>query len=283
MTAYWSEERGRYGTGESYEYFPKYEDGVQTFESEDGLWTCTNLERGVEILRYNGNEVHLVIPSEIKGKRVISLESTFDGFTELKSVVVPEGVTSIGTAFHGCEQLEQVSLPKSVVTLFYSFNCCFALEHIDIPASVKDISWAFEGTGLKSVKLPYGVENIAHAFTGCEALEYVYIPGSVKDLTEAFGDCSNLKEAVIEHGVMSIEDYAFFHCTSLKELAIPESVTEFGTKAVGIMEIREYTSSEKSAFRIKGYQTVSGFQIKGKSGSKAEEYARENGIAFVRI
>ena len=283
MTAYWSEERGRYGTGESYEYFPKYEDGVQTFESEDGLWTCTNLERGVEILRYNGNEVHLVIPSEIKGKRVISLESTFDGFTELKSVVVPEGVTSIGTAFHGCEQLEQVSLPKSVVTLFYSFNCCFALEHIDIPASVKDISWAFEGTGLKSVKLPYGVENIAHAFTGCEALEYVYIPGSVKNLTEAFGDCANLKEAVIEHGVMSIGDYAFFHCTSLKELAIPESVTEFGTKAVGIMEIREYISSEKSAFRIKGYQTVSGFQIKGKSGSRAEKYARENGIAFVRI
>lgn len=283
MTAYWSEERGRYGTGESYEYFPKYENGVQTFESEDGLWTCTNLESGVEILRYNGNEVHLVIPSEIKGKRVISLESTFDGFTELKSVVVPEGVTSIGTAFHGCEQLEQVFLPESVVTLFYSFNCCFALEHIDIPASVKDISWAFEGTGLKSVKLPYGVENIAHAFTGCEALEYAYIPGSVKDLTEAFGDCINLKEAVMEHGVMSIGDYAFFHCTSLKELAIPESVTEFGTKAVGIMEIREYTSPEKSAFRIKGYQTVSGFQIKGKSGSKAEEYARENGIAFVQI
>ncbi len=222
MTAYWSEERGRYGTGESYEYFPKYEDGVQTFESEDGLWTCTNLESGVEILRYNGNEVHLVIPSEIKGERVISLESTFDGFTELKSVVVPEGVTSIGTAFHGCEQLE-------------------------------------------------------------EALEYAYIPGSVKDLTEAFGDCINLKEAVMEHGVMSIGDYAFFHCTSLKELAIPESVTEFGTKAVGIMEIREYTSPEKSAFRIKGYQTVSGFQIKGKSGSKAEEYARENGIAFVQI
>lgn len=283
MAAYWSEEIGRYGTGESYEYFPKYEGGVQTFESEDGLWTCTNLERGVEILRYNGNKVHPVIPSEIKGKKVVSLESTFDGFTGLKSVVVPEGVTSIGTAFHGCEQLEQVSLPESVAALFYSFNCCFALERIDIPASVKDISWAFECTGLKNIKLPCGVENIAHAFMGCEALEYAYIPGTVRDLTEAFADCANLKEAVIEHGVTRIGDYSFFNCTSLKELTIPESVTEFGTKAVGIMEIREYTSPEKSAFRIKGHQVVPGFQIKGKAGSKAEEYAGENGIAFVRI
>lgn len=86
MTPYWSDERGRYGTGESYDWFPKYEDGVETFESEDGLWTCTYLEDGVEILRYNGNEVNLTVPSKINGRKVVSLNSIFDGFVELKSV-----------------------------------------------------------------------------------------------------------------------------------------------------------------------------------------------------
>lgn len=283
MTPYWNNECGRYGTGESYDFFQKYEEGVETFDSEDGLWTCTALDDGVEILRYNGNEINLVIPSVINGKKVVSLESTFDGFTELKSVVVPEGVTSIETAFLGCENLEQVTLPQSVTDMVYAFNCCFALKEIIISEATRDISWAFECTGLRRIKLPYGVENVAHAFMGCEALEYAYIPGTVNDLMEAFADCENLKEVVIEEGVTSIGDYAFFHCTSLKELTIPESVTEFGEKAVGIMEIREYTSPEKYAFRIKGYQTVPGFKIKGKIGSKAEEYAKQNGIEFIRI
>ena len=283
MTAYWSDEWGRYGTGESYDWFPKYEDGVETFDSEDGLWTYTYLDEGIEILRYNGNEVNLIIPSELNGKKVVSLESTFDGFVELKSVVVPQGVTSIGTAFYGCECLGQVSLPESVTAMCYSFNCCFNLKHIDLPAAVKDVSWAFGSTGLKNVRLPYGIENIAYAFAGCEDLEYAYIPGTAKDLMEAFADCENLRTVVIEDGITSIDDYAFFNCISLKELTIPGSVTEFGTNAVGIMEIREYTSPDKSGFKIKGYQVVPGFKIRGKAGSKAEEYARKKGIEFVQI
>lgn len=283
MAAYWNDEWGRYGTGESYHWFPKYENGVETSDSGDGLWTYTDLNDGIEILRYNGNESDLVIPSELNGKRVVSLESTFDGFTELKSVVVPEGVISVGAAFYGCERLERVILPESAASLCYAFNCCFRLKHMDIPAAVKDISWAFESTGLMEIKLPYGAENIAHAFANCKNLEYACIPGTVRDLTEAFADCENLKTAVIEEGVACIGDYAFFDCSSLKELTIPESVTEFGTKAVGMMEVREYTSPDKSGFRIRGYQVVPGFQIKGKAGSEAEKYAAKKGIEFVRI
>lgn len=283
MTPYWSDEWGRYGTGESYDWFPKYEDGVETFESEDGLWTCTRLDGGIEILRYNGNEVNLIVPSEINGEKVVSLESTFDGFTELKSVVVPHGVTSIEAAFYGCECLEQVTLPESVVMLCYAFNSCFQLKHIDIPAAVEDVSWAFESTGLKNVRLPYGTENIAYAFAGCEDLEYAYIPGTANDLTETFTDCEKLRTVVMEDGITSIGDYAFLNCTSLKELMIPESVAEFGKNSVGIMEIREYTDPNKSGFKIKGHQVIPGFKIKGKAGSKAEEYAVKKGIEFIRI
>jgi len=100
---------------------------------------------------------------------------------------------------------------------------------------------------------------------------------------EAFADCEVLTEVVIEDGVTNIDDWAFFHCPSLLELTIPASVTEFGKESVGFMEMREYTSHEKIAFKIKGQQIVPGFKIKGTPGSVAEKYAKENGIEFVSL
>ena len=198
-------------------------------------------------------------------------------------VVVPENVTSIDGAFYGCESLEQVSLPKNIVSLCYAFNCCFTLEHIDLPPALKDASWAFECTRIKNIELPNSIENISRAFMSCEHLECVHIPATVIDLTEAFSDCENLTEVVLEDGITNIGDYAFFNCTSLKELTIPESVTDFGEKSVGMMEIREYVSSDKSGYQIKGYQKIPSFVIKGKAGSEAEKYAKKHRIDFVKI
>ena len=283
MIPYWSDERGRYGTGESYDWFPKYPDGVKTFESEDELWTCTEVEDGVEILRYNGNATDIIVPSEIYGKQVVMLNSVFDGFVELKSVAIPEGVTNIQGAFYGCESLEKVSLPDSLVEMDWAFNSCYSLKDIYIPAKVKDVSWALQFTDIKYIKFPQGVENIANVMPGTESIESVFIPKSVKCMYEAFADCENLKEVVLEEGLHSIEEYAFYNCTNLRELTIPPSVAEIQSKSVGIMEIREYTDSNKMAYRIKGEQVIPGFIIKGVSGSVAEKYARENKIQFIVI
>lgn len=47
----------------------------------------------------------------------------------------------------------------------------------------------------------------------------------------AFYYCSSLKEITIPEGVTSIGDYAFSYCPSLKEITIPESVTSIGDGA----------------------------------------------------
>ncbi|MBQ6697126.1 MAG: leucine-rich repeat domain-containing protein [Lachnospiraceae bacterium] len=283
MVPYWSDERGRYGTGESYDWFQKYPDGVETFESEDGLWTCTEVEGGVEILRYNGNATDIIVPSIIAGKPVIMLNSTFDGFVELKSVVIPEGVINIEGAFYGCEGLEKVSLPDSIVEMDWAFNSCYSLKDIKLPAGVKDVSWALQFVNIRHIELPQGVEHAASVMSGTESIESVFVPKSVKCLHEAFADCENLKEVVLEDGLSKIDKYAFYHCTNLRELIIPESVVEIEPKSVGIMEIREYIDPDKMAYRMKGEQVVPGFVIKGVSGSAAEKYAHENGIPFVVV
>ncbi len=144
--------------------------------------------------------------------------------------------------FEWIELLAQEKYAEALDLLCHAFVCCFELKYIDIPSAAKVASWAFENTGLKNIKLPYGIEDISNAFKGCAYLECAYVPGTVKDIRGTFSDCENLREVTIENGVTSLGDYAFFNCTSLKELTIPESVMEFGTKSVGIMEIKEYTS-----------------------------------------
>lgn len=285
MKAYYSDGRGRYGTNESYDWFWKYEedDTVEILTSADGLWTYVKVEKGIELLRYNGNRTNIVIPARIDEKKVVALDSTFDGFYELKSVVVPEGVTAIVGAFYGCEGLEEVTLPEGIVDMEYAFNCCYSLKSIEIPFGVQKFTWAFAGTKIESIRFPQGARDISRAFMGSASLKSVFLPKSVNDTYEAFSDCEALTQVIIEDGVKKIDQWAFYDCPALLELTIPESVTEFGKKSVGYMEIREYTSADKIAYKKKGEQIVPGFQIKGASGSAAEQYARENGITFIAL
>ena len=291
MEAYYSDGRGRYGTGESYDWFYKYEDydgEPKIYTSSDGLWTYGFAEPNIpsdeiEILRYNGNETSINVPSVIDGKKVVSLDSTFDGFYELESAVIPEGVINLIGVFYGCENLKKVTLPQSLKNMEYALNCCYSLEEVNIPPNVENFSNTFFGTKFNNFVFPQGTKVIYNSFAGNDSIKKVLIPGSVTDTYEAFSDCENLSEVIIENGVESIDDYTFFHCTSLLELTIPESVQTFGKFSVGYMEIRKYTSPEKITYSMKGEYIVPGFHIKGIKGSAAEKYAEDNGIPFISL
>lgn len=54
---------------------------------------------------------------------------------------------------------------------------------------------------------------------------------SVTSIKGAFYNCTNLKEVVIPNTVTSIGDYAFYNCSNLKSLTIGESVTSIGNNA----------------------------------------------------
>ncbi|MCI8670311.1 MAG: leucine-rich repeat domain-containing protein [Lachnospiraceae bacterium] len=283
MEAYYSDGRGRYGTGESYDYFWQYEDEtMEICTSLDGLWTYIETDDGISLLRYNGNQTHIDIPAAVDGKKTVALECTFDGFYELKSVTVPEGIITLSGGFYGCEGLEIVSLPQSIRDLEHAFDCCYSLKNLVIPPHVKYFDYAFSGTRIETMEFPEGAEDISHSFIDSH-LKSVFIPKSVTTLYEAFKGCEDLEHVVIEEGVRSIDDYAFYHCLSLQELMIPESVVQFGKRSVGYMEIREYLHPDKSAYRMKGEQIIPGFKIRGIPGSAAERYAKDNGIMFAEV
>ena len=156
----------------------------------------------------------------------------------LTDIVLPEGVTSIGDrAFHNCSALSSIVIPDSVTSIGESaFKNCISLKSFEIPSSVTSIGFvAFSGCkSLSSLVIPASVVNLnGNPFCGwygelkCLSPYFIYDNKVLFDKDKskiiAFRD-KDTTLYVIPDGVTSIGDGAFWGCTSLTSLVIPESV-----------------------------------------------------------
>ena len=187
------------------------ENNEDTSGNYNGLNYCELDDGTIEIYRYNGDAIDVVIPSEIDNKKVTSIGYLCFENSYIRSITIPEGVTNIG---------------------FDAFYNCTALENIIIPASVTNIgSRAFDDTPwLKNQqnKNPLVIVNNI-LVTAQTATGDVIIPDGVKIILEsAFSDCTNVTSISIPDSVKEIKDQAFYGCTSLTSIILPDSVTFLG-------------------------------------------------------
>ena len=163
-----------------------------------------------------------------------SIVNYFVRKTELKTLIIPDGVTSIGShAFAGCRLLESIEISDSVTSIgFGAFSGCSSLESVTIGNGVTSIgTWVFACcSSLTSITIPDNVTSIGgNAFNSCESLTSIVIPESVTSIgNEAFYDCDSLTSIVIPDSVTSIGERAFYGCCSLTSIIIPDSVTSIG-------------------------------------------------------
>ena len=166
--------------------------------------------------------------------------------TKLKTVTIPNGVKRIGErAFYQCGTLTSVTIPNSVTSIdVYAFYGCSGLTSISIPNSVTSIDWgAFYGcSGLTSITIPFVGEKMDgtgntyfdHIFAGLDvpdSLKEVVITGGGIIGDSAFYRCSGLTSITIPDSVTSIGDWAFHGCSGLTSVTIGASVTSIGEYA----------------------------------------------------
>ena len=226
---------------------------------------CTKLKRvdvpeGVTMIPYNcffwcRNLETITLPSTLTELAPTAFESCYG----VKELDIPESVTSIGSeAFAYCSSLEKVNIPDGITEIpAEAFKYCKVLQRLDIPSSVQSIGKAaFEKcSALTSLDIPDGVTHIPDfAFRNAENLADIRIPDSVTSFGDsAFegtawltkqpegiiymcdgalgynGTCP--AELTVKDGTKRVWGGAFKNLTDLKQLNLPESVTEIGSSS----------------------------------------------------
>ena len=195
------------------------------------------------------------IPSSLKSVTVTGgniLYGAFYNCSNLTSITIGGSVTSIGSyAFNGCSGLTSIAIPDSVTSIGSSaFSGCSSLESITIPfvgGSVKTASDTYQYPfgyifGTSSYSGGVSTQQYYYGSSTSSIIGDYYIPSSLKSVTVtggnilygAFYNCSGLTSITIPNSVTSIGQSAFRNCsglTSITIITIPDGVTSIGSSA----------------------------------------------------
>lgn len=210
----------------------------------------TQLEKDIKALAGKGAGIH-----EVKADKTLTnadmehikeaLQSLPDTVKVNLNLSSATEITSIGLlAFSNCTALASVSIPASVTSIRdQAFSGCTALASVSIPESVTIIS---EGT-----------------FRNCSNLTEVSLPNTMNTIeSHAFEDCTKLTTVSTyvtktDPGGKGISSYAFYGCSALKSVTIPESVTSILSRAFyNCSALNSVTFNDTTGWKIYDTQPI---------------------------
>lgn len=232
------------------------------------IYTLDKQEKGYKVTGSTKDLVNdIVLPDELFGLPVISVEGNSLGVTETSTIFVSKFIRSFSDdACYHLPNSIRVSEDNPVFDSRDNSNVIIETatntivkgsESAVIPASIKAIGeGAFRGARFNEILIPEGVEFIGHdafmssqltsltlphtvtaldgqAFDGCSSLSEVHLSENLSSIAyAAFAGCSSLQSIEIPRNVKEIEFWAFHH-SGLKSIIVPENVERIGYGAFG--------------------------------------------------
>ena len=149
--------------------------------------------------------------------------------TSLGYIRIPDNVTSIGdNAFKNCCALYGIEMGNSVTSI--GANAFLECEELTVVRISDLTSWFnIDFNGYYSNPLFNG--GSLATWNGVP-LEDIIVPDEIKEIKDyAFSHCSNIREIIIHDGVTSIGNSAFRDCKALMSVTIGNGVTSIGYSA----------------------------------------------------
>lgn len=171
----------------------------------------------------------------------------FDGCSGLKSITIPDAVKKIGDfAFFGCSSLMRINIPAGVVDIGeIVFGECPSLAEITVDE--RNTRYHSAGNCLIFRTATYRPTRILDNWpfvdsedicaekriiiAGCSASVIPSDSGVTGIGRGAFWGCTGLKEIHLPDTVKNIHESAFNDCSGLKSIELPPSVTYIGSNA----------------------------------------------------
>ena len=255
---------------------PALNDGIYTFNTDSYNMTAT-----LDVVDDKSLD-DFVIPSVTSRNSLVYDvtgigDSVFYLCDNLNSIELPSQLQSIGKlAFAGCSNLSSVTSYAETPLTFglnafngISSNCTLSVPYgtrdayiaagwtesvfkggvIEMEQDIPDNNIIFQDTIVKSIcvanwdtdddgELSYAeaaaVTDLGQVFYGKSITSFIelqYFTGITSIGDRAFYSCSSLTSINIPESVTSIGNYAFYKCSSLTSINIPESVTSIGSDA----------------------------------------------------
>ncbi len=224
-------------------------EALQKVTTEAGF-ICELNEDGasVTITGYSGSETDIVIPDTVEGFPVTAIgDSAFYSKYRLTSVIIGNNVTKIGShSFWQCVRLTCVTIPDNVIEIdSYAFDECTSLSSVTIGVGVTRISSKvfIRCDNLITLTVEEGNTKYHSAgnciietetkklVVGCNG-SVIPSDGSVTNIApSAFYYCTTLTSVVVPDGVTTIGYDAFGMCNSLMDITFPGSVSTIGQTA----------------------------------------------------
>jgi hypothetical protein len=166
---------------------------------------------------------------EIEGDAVTITGCDKKASGELIIAAIIEGktVTSIGSqAFYYCSRLTSITIPDGVTSIGEgAFLDCTSLTTIEVGA--ENVNYADVNGVLFNKE-----KTVLHTYPAGKTGDNYVIANSVTSIGKgAFFGCSSLTSISIPDSVITIGGYAFNFCTSLTSITIPDGVTSIGEGA----------------------------------------------------